>query len=403
MIDLLVERKIDELKRRGVKPNMRVAFLANTSAETMSTLLALWQIEAIACPLNPRLPLQALKNAIERLSPVFNLDTEENAHCFILQGPSALALLLFTSGTTSEPKIAAFSLKNLMKNALGANKALDLTSEDSWRLSLPLYHVSGIGIILRCLLAQATVSFDDSPCSYLSLVPTQLYRMMQENSEELLKAKGVIVGGAPLGRELLQKCLKANIPIYTTWGMTETSSMVTLGLADATGHSGRLLLNRELRIDEHGEIWVKGETLFMGYLERDCLRRPCDKEGWFATGDLGAFDTRGRLHWKGRKDNLFISLGENVQPEEIETLLLTAPGVRQAIVVPISDPESGAFPVAFIDQEKTIDAPSLQQFLKKHLASFKVPRHFFSLNASYGLKPSRHFLSLEAVKLLKFS
>ncbi len=371
-----------DLLARGVKGGMRVAFLAKPSSDTIDTFFALWELGAIACPINPRLPLHVQKEFLQRLSPVFFLDGEVKASCEIVHEPGSLALLLFTSGSSGVPKIAALSLSNLLKNAAGVLHALPLSEEDIWQLALPLHHVGGIGILLRCLLAEASTSFSDG--SILSLVPTQLYRHLRDAT--LGSTKAIIVGGAPLHPELLKEALKRDLPIYTTWGMTETASMVTLGKADETGHSGTLLPHRELKISPAGEILVRGETLFQGYLEDNSLRLPLTKDGWLATGDLGTLDKRGRLYCKGRKDRMFICLGENIQPEEIERELLTLPGVLQACVVSIPDPEAGDVPVAFIDGE--IEETKWRSLLKERLASFKIPRRFFKLPLSVGLKPS---------------
>ncbi|MBS3904384.1 MAG: AMP-binding protein [Simkania sp.] len=403
MIDFEVDKKIQILKQRGVQSRMRVAFLAETSLQTVITLLALWRMGAVACPLNPRLPELPLRTALKRLYPVFDLDKEEIASCPIACKSEPLSLLLFTSGTTKEPKIAGFSLNNLLRSAHGAISSLALEPRDSWQLSLPLFHIGGIAVIIRCLLAQADLCFDNTTCTHLSLVPTQLYRLLREGSHTLKKAKVIVVGGAPLSNHLLQKGLEQGLPLYTTWGMTETSSMVTLGRADSGGHSGHLLPHRELKINEQGELFVRGETLFLGYLEDNHLRSPVDTQGWFATGDLGSLDAEGRLYWKGRKDHIFKSLGENIQPEEIEAIILKAPGIQQAVVIAVPDEECGSIPIAFIDSTEPADEPSLRALIKEHLSSFKMPRRFFPLQMSYGLKPSRLFLKQEALKLLTHS
>ncbi len=389
MLTAEIEKKILSLQKRGVKGGMRVAFLAPTEHETVATFFALWQLGAIACPLNPRLPEAALEDAIKRLSPVFFLDEEVQANCSILHEEGSLAVLLFTSGSSGKPKIVALTLANLLKNANGAIQSLSLSRMDSWLLSLPLFHVGGIGVIARCLLAQATIQmFTEIAPTHLSLVPTQLYRMLRNRSPFLFQAKAIVVGGAPMSFSLLKESLEENLPIYTTWGMTETASMVTLGKADLTQHSGALLAGQELKIDVHGEICVRGKTLFLGYLEDNRIHLPLTEDGWFATGDLGYLDERGNIHWKGRRDRMFTILGENVHPEEIEQHLLCLPGVVRALVVPMPDAEAGNVPIAFVESQGEMEEVQWRTQLKERLPSFKVPCQFHPFTAQGGLKTS---------------
>jgi o-succinylbenzoate---CoA ligase len=384
----LIDKQIFSLKSRGVKGGMRVAFLAHPSAETLLMFFALWQIGAVACPLNPRWPESLQQESIDRLSPIFFWDKEPKAECPIVHDEGSLALLLFTSGSSGKPKIAAFTLANLLKNASRSIDPLNLNEESSWFLALPLCHVGGIGVIARCLLAQASVHFEKPAATHLSLVPTQLFRMLRDQSPLLFQAKTIVIGGAPLHPTLLKEALDKALPIYTTWGMTETSSMVTLGKADLTRHSGALLKGHELCINESNEILVRGETLFQGYLKEDFLHLPLTEEGWFATGDLGEIDTKGNLLWKGRKDRMFTIFGENTHPEEIEQQILSLPGMIQTLVVPVHDDEAGNVPIAYIAFEGDCDEPRWRSQLKERLPSFKVPRQFIPYDFSIRLKPS---------------
>jgi O-succinylbenzoic acid--CoA ligase len=345
-----------------------VPFLADSSKEALETLLGIWEQGKVACPINPRLPPGRREEMIQELTQTPIVSKE------------GLAVLLFTSGSTGMPKIAGISHRALLKSALSVVEALSIERSDRWCLSLPLYHVGGIGIVLRCMLAQATVVFDAKEATLLSLVPTQLYRMLKTNDPGLLAKRAIIVGGAPIPEELLGK----GLPLMTTWGMTETSSMMTL--------SGNVLCKREVKLEGDGEILVRGEVLFEGYLQEDgTLKRPMTQDGWFATKDLGAFED-GKLCIKGRKDRLFIAYGENVHPEEIEEEILKLRGILQAVVVPISDPEIGAFPVAFVNVEGDFHEDEWQHSLKERLSSFKVPRRFFKLEPLLGLKPNLSLL-----------
>lgn len=136
------------------------------------------------------------------------------------------------------------------------------------------------------------------------------------------------------------------------------------------------MAHREVSIGEDGEILVRGDTLFAGYVDGDGVNRPLDDRGWFHTGDLGEIDGGGYLRVTGRRDNQFISGGENVQPEEIEAALLRIEGVEQAVVVPVVDEEFGERPVAFVRTRGSLQTQRLAKALAPVLPRFKIPIAF---------------------------
>ena len=240
-------------------------------------------------------------------------------------------------------------------------------------LSLPLYHVGGLAILFRSFLSGSCVVFSKKPTleailthkiTHLSLVPTQLYRLLQEDAALLTEAaahlKCVLLGGAPLSPALYQEALEKGFPVYRSYGMTEMSSTVTV--------ESELLSYREMKTGPDNEIFVQGRTLFQGYLLDDGeLSLPLDKEGWFATKDIA-----GDLI--SRKDRLFISGGENIQPEEIEHALLSLPGIVRAKVVPKPDKEFGQRPFAYIqDETLAYTLEEIQTALRAKLPGYKIP------------------------------
>jgi O-succinylbenzoic acid--CoA ligase len=259
------------------------------------------------------------------------------------------SLLLYTSGSTASPKIAILSLSNLIANAASVFPAVDLRPKDQWRLSLPLYHVGGIGIVMRCILARATIVLDDSPdITHLSYVPTQLYR----STPIYRRLRCLLLGGAPIGN------YPEYLPVYPTYGLTEMASMVAL--------NGTVLPQRELSLAEDGEILVKGPCLFQGYVGEKGV------SDWFPTKDLGIYKN-GKLEILGRKDWMFISGGENIQPEEIERELMALPEIIEAAVLPIDDPEFGKRPVAVICPKSSLSLNQVQRELSKRLPKYKIP------------------------------
>ncbi len=319
----------------------------NKLEHPITKMFAAWKNGSSFFAMNPRLPREVPQ----------------------IEGPPG-TLLLYTSGSSAEPKIAVLTLDNLLANAISVVKAVELKPNDQWRLTLPLHHVGGIGIVIRCILARATIVLDDSPnITHLSYVPTHLYRATPIYKH----LRCLLLGGAPIGN------YPNHLPIYTTYGLTEMASMVSL--------NGDILPNRELKIAEDGEILVNGPCLFQGYFGEK-------RSGWFPTKDLGRF-VNGKLEILGRKDWMFISGGENIQPEEIEQKLLDFPEVIEAAIIPIDDPEWGKRPVACVSAKKPFTLQEMQERLLSYLPKFKIPIALYFFDEL----PKKNNLKLDRVAL----
>lgn len=408
-LELQLQAVCNFLENAGVKENQRIAFIAPSSVATILLFFALFRLKAIACPLSIRLPAGIIAEYVRLLKASHVLEpsllspdrvqASSHYHSIDLDAP---ATFLFTSGTTGSPKVACHSFANHYYNALSTLSPLKLDASSRWLLSLPLFHVSGIAILFRCFLAGATVVLSELPLcetlisqniSHLSLVPTQLSRLLKESKESLIKIsntmKCILLGGAPLPIDLLTEARNNQLPVYSTYGMTEMGSMITLSEINAIGHSGKLLPYRELKL-EQTEIWVGGTTLFKGYWDpANETIVDISEDGWFFTNDLGQLNTEGQLEVTGRADRQFISGGENIQPEEIEKALCTLPGIRQASVLPISDSEFGYRPIAFIEDETHAHTlESIREGLRDRLPNFKHPVRIFPYPSSTGIKPN---------------
>ncbi|MCA9167746.1 MAG: AMP-binding protein [Planctomycetales bacterium] len=399
-------------------PGCRVGWIDRDPVESLRLLASCFEANLTACPLSPRWPTAACRQAIEiaaidtfvdRICPDQRTLEVRNllpaAHVAgERSGETNLATIIFSSGSTGVPKAIGLSMSALLENARGANQNLPLECGDRWLLSLPLYHVGGLGILFRCLLSGATAVCLDQGAAELthenphaithaSFVPTQLARLLE--GVEPTRPRGlrcVLLGGAPLRPSLCDRASKLGWPICTTYGLTEMSSQVTATALGASGEElrtcGNVLPGRELRIEADGQVAVRGATLMAGYVTAKALRLPLTDDGWFLTGDLGQLDDAGRLLVLGRRDNMFVSGGENIHPEEIELQLLVIPGVRQAIVVPIPDDEFGARPVAIIDAAEN-DVCVWNQMLESFLPRFKLPDAYYQWEPSERLKPDR--------------
>ncbi len=419
-----------------LEPGSRVALYLQRDERYVALVLALIRAGHVACPVSDRLPPQGVAPLLERAacSGLVSEDEEllqtagadlrrPQPETLLRKGgqhaePTDIPLerpatIIFTSGSTGVPKAALHTFGNHHHSALGSNANIDLRPGDRWLHSLPMYHVGGLSILFRCLLVGATVALPrlgTTPAraiaglgaTHVSLVSTQLSRLLRE-SAGLGGLKAVLMGGGPVPPSLVDEALSRGLPVHTSYGLTEMASQVTTTPPGATPEelrtAGRVLPNREVSISEEGEILVRGATLFAGYTEGEGLDLPLDADGWFHTRDLGELDEGGYLRVGGRMDNLFISGGENVQPEEIEEALCHLEGIDEAVVVPVPDEEFGARPVAFVRTDGGVR--NLSKELEPVLPRFKIPISFhpWPEEARGGMKADRAALGELARRL----
>jgi o-succinylbenzoate---CoA ligase len=404
------------LRLGDLEPGSRVALYLPKDERYVALLLALIHAGLVACPISDRLPQQGVAPLLKRAACSALISEDEkllhtvDTDLYKLEPDTLLeersssdraeptdiplerpATIIFTSGSTSLPKAALHTFGNHYYSALGSNSNIALAPGDRWLHSLPLYHVGGLSIVFRCLLAGTTIALPqpkvplgeaiaDLGATHVSLVATQLLRLLREDAD-LGGLKVVLMGGGPIPSYLVDEALARGLPIHTSYGLTEMASQVTTTPPNASPEelrtAGRVLPNREVSISEKGEILVRGETLFAGYADGEQIDRPLDTSGWFHTRDLGEMDGNGYLRVRGRMDNLFTSGGENIQPEEIEETLCRLEGIDEAVVVPVPDEEFGNRPVAFVRTNGVALEPEyLTQALEPVLPRFKVPVAF---------------------------
>ncbi len=297
------------------------------------------------------------------------------------------ATILYTSGTSAEPKAALHTFGNHYYSALGSNDHIAFGKNDRWLLSLPLYHVGGLSILFRVFVAEGTVvilnnqknivrEIKQNCVTHVSLVSTQFIRLAKPSNIKILKKlKCILLGGSAMPEYLLIFSKANHLTTYISYGLTEMSSQVATSLKSKF-EKVKILKYRRLKISKDKEILVKGQTLFKGYIHQNKIIRPTDKKGWFHTGDLGELH-HNNLRVIGRRDNMFISGGENIQPEEVEKILLQINGVQSAIVVPQEDREFGQRPVAFIKSNRALNLNRLNKILARTLPRYKIPVRFY--------------------------
>ena len=304
------------------------------------------------------------------------------------QNLAAPAMIMFTSGSTGLPRGVRLSWGNIFYSAAGANEALNMSTDDVWLATLPFYHIGGISILFRAALSGSKVQIFphfDAPAilncivnissAVISVVPTMLRELIIADTASVLnRCKAIILGGAGFDDRLKSEIESRNLPVLTTYGMTETASMITLQPLDQAGEglesSGVILPYRELSISSDEQILVKGMTLFNGYITEDVSL----ESGWFNTGDIGCINEEGGLHVTGRSERLIVSGGENIDLNYIERILFELAAVESAVVLPRSDAKWGERPVAFVVlNDPALSESELQAHLRESVGTVFVP------------------------------
>lgn len=403
------------LGRQVIHVGERVGLVASRGPEFAVSFWGLLRAGASVALLSPKWPAKSVEQAVNvaGLQQVIHPDQAcdwaadaQAARPVDFACPPinpSIATIVFSSGSTGVPKAIAHGLNAHRASAQGSNENLPVGEGDRWLMALPTYHVSGLGILFRCTFGGATVVAPDPSWTlgqqiellkptHVSLVPTQFKRLINEMPDPPSSLKAVLLGGAPWPTELILKAYAAEWPMYTSYGLSEMASQVTTTSQGASTEelqtAGRPLKYRELMISPSGEIKVRGATLFSGYVRCGQVVAAVDRQGWFATGDTGLLDEHGRLRVVGRRDNMLVSGGENIYPEEIERELLSLPEIQQAIVVAVASIEYGERPVAFVASGVWNESQWRQHLLMK-LPTFKVPDRFIPWPDVNLTKPDR--------------
>ncbi|WP_434524360.1 o-succinylbenzoate--CoA ligase [Photorhabdus asymbiotica] len=418
-------------RQQGVVERSGVMLRGKNSEEMLFCYLAALQCGARVLPLNPQLPEILLSELLPHLKidfvadfcgdalPVINaspldwqnnsLNYNDNSVAWDARRPASMIL---TSGSSGLPKAAVHSIYAHLASARDVLSVMNFQQQDSWLLSLPLFHVSGQGIIWRWLMKGASLVLRDihplehalADCTHASLVPTQLWRLLEQSQNPLPNLKEVLLGGAMIPVELTQRAEQRGIHCWCGYGLTELASTVCVKRADNLPGVGNPLPGKEIRLINE-EIHIRSDSLASGYCLDGKLQPLTDSEGWFHTRDRGVIQN-GELRILGRIDNQFFSGGEGIQPEEIERVINTYPQIEQSFAVPVPDPEFGYRPVVVIDSNSSEVIDSLPEWLIDKLASFQRPVAYYLLPHQFknsGIKISRQQIKKWVLDLPGFS
>jgi O-succinylbenzoic acid--CoA ligase len=310
----------------------------------------------------------------------------------VKRDPCQAASFLETSGTSGQSKIVALSYKNHLESAKNLVSNLSLSNKSRYLLNLPLNHVSGLSILYRVIYSGSSLilkkqqkdfsSFlQENKITHLSLVSTQLKRWIEEAlffSPASLKA--ILVGGSALSNALLKEALEKNLPIFKSYGMTESASALTCIRLNPNldlNSSGIPFKNSVIKIIENGEIVVNGPSLFLGYYDAKEKKILIRNEN-FHTKDLGCFSLNCQLFISGRKDRMKILGGENVYPEEIEDVIEAIQGVKRCYITFKKDPDYDFKMIAIIKKRPTLLFQEIKSILEKKLPNYKRPKIYLN-------------------------
>jgi len=431
----------------GVGYSDRVAILCRNRVGFFEAMFACAKLGAILTPLNWRMPALELAPLIEDSAPKVLLhgrEDEATAHALARDGMTRISFdaggyedllaahpplmqrrpwrgddiwaLLYTSGTTGEPKAVIQTYQMALVNYVNANQAFGVRESDTTLNFLPLFHTAGIHLLtLPTLMAGGRVlimpSFDST--RVIDLIHHQridvffavpaVYQQMAEapafDDADLTHVRAWGCGGAPLPDALVELYARKNVAVCNGYGMTETGPTAFVAAPDEAtrkiGSVGRPQLLLEARIvdaqggdvrdGEIGEIWMRGPGVTPGYWKRpQANAETFSADGWLKSGDLGRRDADGCYYVAGRIKEMFISGGENVFPAEVENILAHHPSVSEAAVVGVADDKWGEVGHAFVvlrPDAPRIDAAVLIHFCRRRLAAYKAPRHVTFVDA----------------------
>jgi O-succinylbenzoic acid--CoA ligase len=341
-------------------------------------------------PLDPALPEPALARVLTAFAPaVLHTMTETESLKRHSVGPAAAdaarrtgirddtAVVIATSGSTGEPKAVELTAAALTASAAASLRRIGAAPGDRWLCCLPTFHIAGIGVLVRSVIAglEPVIVPAVSPeilaasgCAHVSLVPTQLRRLLDAGASPG-PVTSVLLGGAAPGNGLLAEARNAGWRIVTTYGMSETCGGCV--------YDGIPLDDVAVRLGVAGEIEIAGPVLFSGYLGEPGLTAATLRDGWFRSADLGWWGPDGRLAIRGRADDVINTGGEKVVPGDVETALGTCQGVADVVVLGMPDPEWGEAVTAFVvaaDPAEPPDIASLRSRVRDAVSAYAAPK-----------------------------
>jgi len=363
------------------------------------------------------LPIESLLEPDAAIDPQDRTDLERHSDRTPAEDPESIAVLLFTSGTTGDPKSAILRHRHLASYILGTVEFGGAEADEATLVSVPPYHIAGVSAMLSSVWAGRRIvllprfdaddwidTVEREGITHAMVVPTMLTRIVEaldrRGGEPILGVRTMSYGGGRMPVGVIRRALEL-FPItafVNAYGLTETSSTIALlgpddhrlaQYSDDPVQRARLSsagmplpgVTVEIRdsrgtvlpAGEVGEIHVRGDQISGEYIEKGSL---LDVHGWFPTKDNGYVDDAGYLFVIGRNDDVIIRGGENMSPGEIEDVLLTHPEIRDAAAFGVASTEWGeCVTVAIVAESETPSPDEIRELVRSRLRSSRVPSH----------------------------
>jgi long-chain acyl-CoA synthetase len=312
------------------------------------------------------------------------------------------AVILYTSGTTGQPKGAELTHGNLLRNVEVSTGLFGLGQDAVTLGALPFFHAFGQTCSLNATIAVGgTLTLIDrfAPGRALDIlerdgvtvfagVPTMYAAMLHDpdaDARDLSALEVCVSGGAAMPVEVMRAFeARFGCEVLEGYGLSETSPVAAFNRRGRTRKPGSIGIpvdGVEMRLAEDGEIEIRGHNVMKGYWNRpDATAAAIDADGWFRTGDVGRIDEDGDLYIVDRKKDMVIRGGFNVYPREIEEVLYEHPAVREAAVIGVPHPSLGEEVGAAVVLKAEATADELRAFVKSRVAAYKYPRHVWFLD-----------------------
>jgi len=464
------QRFAHALQKLGVRPDDKVAIMLNNCPEFIVTYFACAYIGAVAVPVNifyKERELEYLLRDSDSVALVANpafaehfSKIENKPHLFrhlvvngtyreglefskleadaplspfnALCAEDSVVEILYTSGTTGQPKGTMLTHANLFFHADVIVNLLKLGDSDRALMVVPAFHGFGITVILCSLVTGSSFVlldpfnpveiFEQIEKHKITFIPmvVAMYFMLINHADrgkyDLSSLRIGISGASAMPAQLMKDSSSAlNIKILEAWGLTECSASATMQRADLTYKEGSVGLaypgvkvgvmdesGKLLGAGEVGELVIQGPLVMKGYYKKPQETAEALRGGWLHTGDMGYYDKDGYFFMVDRKKELINVGGEKVFPREVEELMYKHPAVADAVLIPQKDEKLGEIPVAIVVPRAgaTLSEKDMQDFLSDKMARFKVPRRVYIVQ-QVPRSPVGKILKKELVKMLE--
>ena len=419
-IDDLVQLYTRSLIRENLKKNDKVLILLESDIELVEVILSCFEVGVIAVPISTNLTLPEYNIIVKQIQPNIiitswkfksyvnelkfpNIFIEEliysSSGCATINNKyihreNDVAAIVLTSGTTGLPKPVQLTYGNFITSCSNWNEFLEFNNQDKFLCCLPLHHIGGLAVLIRGLIYGFSIdliknfsankilnTISSHNISIISLVPTMLKRILniRESIDTMKTLRWILLGGGPSPLKLLDYCIEQKLNIVKVYGMSETcSGTVGLKLLDEPEnklYAGRPFPNTKIWT-VNKEIHISGPMVMKGYLG---LKETC---GVHNSKDLGEVGNDNLVFLNIRRKDLIISGGENINPMEVEEVLISIDNIIDAAVVGEDDDEWGQKVVAYIvTGSASINDEEIKNILKETLSLFKLPKVFKRVNS----------------------